>query len=922
MKTKYITILVLFIFSTNLVKGQQNEYIHFNEKELSFEKLVVEIGEQTQTKVFYDPNLVSSIKITVEEDSISIEKILKASLQETNLTVSKWHNHFIILESEQLLEELPNYSQEKEDTVSKTHSQLTKSEERYISGQRPDVIKTIRVGNKNIPSDGKVRIVGKILDIDTGEPIIGATVFIEETKTGSATDLKGYFVIILPPGKFNAVFSSLGYQPSKYKLDVYSDASIKIELKSASFSLQEAVIKGDRQMDIKFKDPGLEKLSVKSIKSIPMMMGEKDILKVSEMLPGIVSAGEGSSGLNVRGGSSDQNAFYLNKIPIYNTSHLFGFFPAFNSDIIKDFSIYKGHIPAEYGGRLSSVFNITTRQGNRKNFALRGGINPISANATVEGPLKKDKSSVLFSARSSYSDWILSRIDDPVINKSSANFNDFSLGLNYDLKKSLVSVFAYSSDDKFDLSDINSYNYSNRGASINLHHNFNNLLRMNVALVGSQYSFSTNDIQEISDAYTHSYSLNHYEIRTDFIQTINEFNDLSFGISGINYQLDRGVIKPYGEQSLRTPIEHGKEQGIEAALYISDKYDVTSWLNINAGFRLTFYAPLGSNEVYTYATGQPRENQYITDTLQFNSNEVIKWYKTPEFRLSANFKTDPNGTVKLAFNQMSQNLFMLNNTITVAPNTQWKLSDYHLGPSKSNQLSLGVFRNFPELALEGSVELFYKNTTNTPEFKDGADFLNNPVIETEVLQGDQESYGIEFLLKKPRGKLNGWLAYTYSRSYVHIDGDNPWEKINHGKRYPSNFDIPHVFNGIINYNLSKRVTFSAVVTYQKGKPATYPVSVYYIDDTPLIDYSDRNKYRIPDYFRTDVSLTIEGNLKKNKLLHSSWMISVYNLTGRKNAYSVYFISENGYIKSYKYAVIGTQLLTVTWLFKLGNYASQ
>ncbi len=920
MKT-YILILALSFFCISL-NAQTKNYFACNVDNISFNEFVQLIEKKTDAKVFFDKQLTTDIKTSLSSDSILIINALNFALKGTNLKVSKWHEHFVILEDEELIKELPNFTQEKVDSTLDNKTGITKSKERYISGRKPDVIETINIGNKNAQSNGKIKIAGKILDVDTGEPIIGATIYIEETKTGAATDLNGYFIIILKKGKYNARFSSLGYKTGKYLLNVYSDGSMRIELKIATFSLQEAVIKGDRQMDIKFKDPGLEKLTAKSIKAIPMMMGERDILKVSEMLPGIVSVGEGSSGLNVRGGSSDQNAFYINKVPIYNTSHLFGFFPAFNSDIIKDFSIYKGHIPAEYGGRLSSVFNITTRQGNRKKFSLHGGLNPLSANVTLEGPIKKDKSSVLFSARSSYSDWILSRIDDPVIRTSSANFNDFSLGLNYDFEKTLISVFAYSSDDRFDLSDINSYTYSNRGSSINIHHNFNNLLRMNVALIGSQYAFKTTDMQEISTAYKHSYEINHYELRTDFTQTLNEFNELDFGFSGIIYQLDRGSITPYGEESLRKTINHGKEQGLEAAIYISDKYDVTPWLNISAGFRYSFYTPLGSKDVYTYLDNQPRDTRYINDTLYFDANETIKWYKTPEFRLSMNFETDPNGTIKLAFNQMSQNLFMLNNTVTVAPNTQWKLADYHLKPSKSNQISVGVFRNMPAKNLEGSVELFYKKTTNFPEFKDGADFLNNPVIETEILQGDQKSYGAEFLLKKTGGKIDGWIAYTYSRSFVHIDGENSWDQINNGKEYPSNFDIPHVLNTVINYNVSKRVTLSAVLTYQKGKPVTYPVSVYYVDDTPLIDYSDRNKYRIPDYFRTDLSLTVEGNLKKDKLIHSSWMFSVYNLTGRKNAYSVYFISENGYIKSYKYSVIGTPFLTITWLFKLGNYASQ
>lgn len=918
---KYIVIILIFLLPVITI-AQKKQYISCNVKDISFDEFVNIIREQTGTKVFFDHQLTESLKVSIISDSITIINALELVLKETKLKPSLWHDHIIILNNDILINKIPDFTLKDADTAQIDESEITRSEERYMAGRSPDVIETINIGNKNIQSNGIVKVRGKITDVETGEPIIGGTIYIKETKTGAATDLNGYFTILLPPGNFNAEFSSMGYKTSKYKLNVYSNDNIKIELESATFYLEEAVIKGDRQMDIRYKDPGMEKLTAKAIKSIPMMMGERDILKVSEMLPGIVSVGEGSSGLNVRGGSSDQNAFYINKIPIYNTSHLFGFFPAFNSDIIKDFSIYKGHIPAEYGGRLSSVFNITTRQGNRKNFSLHGGINPISTNITLEGPINKDQSSVLLSARTLYSDWILKKINDPTISNSSADFNDFTFGLNYDFDKTLISTFIYSSDDKFDLAEINSYSYSNKGASVNIHHNFNNLLRMNTSLVGSQYSFKTIDKQVEKEAYKHPYQINHYEFRADFTQTLNEKNELDFGLNGIYYLLDRGSVKPYGTESIHQIINHGKEKGVEAAIYISDNYDVAPWLNLSAGIRYTFYTALGENTVYNYFDNQPREINYISDTLSFGSNEAIKWYKNPEFRVSINFETDPKGTIKLAFNQMSQNLFMLNNTLSIAPNSQWKLADYHLKPSKSNQFSLGIFRNIPQKNLETSVELFYKTTTNFTEFKDGADFINSPQIETEVLQGKQSSYGIELLLKKTRGKIDGWMAYTYSRSFVEVDGENDWDKINNGKIYPANYDIPHVFNTVVNYNISKRVTLSAVLTYQKGKPSTYPVSIYYLDDTPLIDYSDRNKYRIPDYFRTDLSLTIEGNLKKEKLIHSSWMFSVYNLTGRKNAYSVYFISENGYIKSYKYSVIGTPFFTISWLFKLGNYASQ
>jgi hypothetical protein len=918
---KYILATILFLGALS-VQAQSDQVLSIHLENSSFEELVSHIEEETGLTIFFRKEQTADLSVTISSGAITVREALESALRGTGLNVSPWNKGYVILLNEKLPEELPVFMVEQQQAETRETEQVTTSEERYLQGRKSDVTETIVIGDKNIQSNGKIRVAGKVTDLDTGEPVIGATVYIEETKTGAATDVQGFFVILLPRGKYNARFASMGYETGKYLLDVYSNGRIEVSLKNSPLSIQEAVIMGDRQMDIRRKDPGLEKISIQSIKALPVMMGERDIIKVSEMLPGIVSVGEGSAGLNVRGGSSDQNAFYINNIPVYNTSHLFGFFPAFNSDIIKDFSIYKGHVPAKYGGRLASVFNIITRQGNKKEFSLHGGVNPISANVTLEGPVKKDVSSVLLSARSSYSDWILSEINDPVLQNSSAGFNDFSFYLDHHMEKTVVSAFVYASNDRFDLSDINSYRYANRGASLNMSHNFNNLLRMDLSMVGSKYGFNTVENLNVPSAYTHSYAVNHYEIRADFTQTINQANELYFGFSGINYRLDRGSVLPFGEESLRSPIHHGKEQGLETALYVADKYDLTRWLTIHAGFRYAVYAPLGPERVFTYPENRPKELLHIADTLFFEPNQPLKWYHSPEARVSVNIVTDQNGTVKLAFNQMGQNLFMLNNTIAIAPNTQWKLADYHIRPSRSNQYSAGVFRNLPEMGMEASGELFYKLTDDYTEYRDGADFINNPFTETVVLQGAQESYGVELLLKRTRGRLNGWLAYTWSRSFVHVTGAQPWEQINNGKIYPSNYDIPHAMNAVVNYSFSKRVTLSGVITYQKGKPVTYPVSVYYMDGIPTIDFYERNKYRIPDYFRTDLSLTIEGNLKRDKLIHSSWMFSLYNATGRKNAYSVYFMSEQARIRSYKYSVFGVPFFTATWLFKLGNYASQ
>jgi hypothetical protein len=895
---------------------------HFSK--LPFPGFCEYVYRESGVKIYYRESWVQGITVTIDSNQISVLSAAEMALLGTGLQISTWNNDLVVLPGEKLLSGLPGFEteQEKADTLATGEKSLTQSEERYLTGRKADVTQAIKIGSKGLAGNkSMVTIRGRITEQQTGEPVIGATMYIEDIKSGTATDQNGFLSMVIRPGSYTAVFAYMGLETKKYQLEVLSDGEFSIEMKRTVIQMKEVVVFGDQQMNIRLADPGLEKISVKTIKEIPTMMGERDILKISEMLPGIVTVGEGSAGLNVRGGNYDQNAFFINSIPIYNTSHLYGFFPAFNADIIKDFSIYKGHIPAQYGGRLSSVFTIIARQGNRKRFTARGGLSPVAANLLVEGPLKKDTSSFLVSARFLYSDWILRQINDPVIRTSEAGFSDFSASWNYDFRKSQLSFFGYYSQDEFRLSDINKYKYSNSGASVNFSHNFSTSLRGEFALTGARYSFNTIDQQDEPTAYQQNYSIGDYRFTADFSHDLNDKNALEYGGGVTLYMLDRGTVEPYGENSLRLPVALGQEQGVESAVYISDVYDVLPWLNITAGLRLTLFNPLGPESVYTYKPGEPKDIRFIDDTLNFASGQAIKWYFEPDIRAAVNIRTDANGTVKIAFNQMHQNLFLLNNTIAISPNSQWILADYYLPPARSSQVSAGVFRTFPILGWETSLEFYYKKTVDYPEFIDGADFLNNPLVETTVLPGNQNAYGIEFLLRRTGRRLEGWLAYTYSRSIVEVDGDLPWERINEGLAYPSNYDIPHVLNTVVNYHFSRRITASGILTYQTGRPVTYPVSIYYINGIPYLDYSERNEYRIPDYFRIDLSLTIEGNLKRNKLLHNSVIFSLYNVTGRDNPYSVYFKMENGKIKSYQYSVIGVPIFTLTWLFKLGNYAS-
>jgi len=918
-------LLIHFLLLSNPVSyPQPDSLISVHCDSVSFPVFSSLIEEKTGTKIYYSEAWTNRLKITLHADRISPHDALRKALTGSGLSVSPWHGGWILLRGSPLPESVPSYhikgvTNEPSDGPP---DQLTRAEEKYLTGRNTPKLETLIIGEKtSVKSTKPVVIKGRITDASSGEPVIGATMYISKLQNGTVTDINGNLTIQLVPGKYEAVFAFMGMQTKKFLLDIYSSGEFHIELDRTVIQMKELVVYGDMQMSMKKKDPGLEKISAKAVKEIPMLLGERDILKVSEMLPGIVTIGEGSSGLNVRGGNYDQNAFYLNGISIYNPTHAFGFFSSFNSDIIKDFSIYKGHIPLKYGGRLSSVFNIITRQGNRKQFTAHGGISPVAANLSVEGPLHKDKSSFLISFRSLYSDWILKRIKDPVIHNSKAGFNDASLAWSRDGKKGHWSLFAYHSMDKFKLSDFNDYSYSNDGASLEYGRNLSSKHYGSFSLSASRYTSAKTDLQLPAEGYHHAYSINDFRLNSDFTLVHGSRHTFEYGAM-LNYvKLNRGTVTPSGASSMIAPIAFGQEYSLESAVYASDKMEIATWLSIQGGVRYAYFATLGPGTVYTYHPGFPRDIRYISDTISYGSKSVISASHQPDIRLALNFVTDPDGSIKLSYNQLHQNIFVLNNTIALSPDAQWKLADYHLKPANSNQLSAGIFRVFARYGMEASFETYYKKTYHTPEFLDGADLLGSPLVETSLLQGFQEAWGFEFLLKRSNQRLEGWLSYTYSRSLVRVDGINIWEKINNGNTYPANYDIPHVLNAVMNFHINRRLTTSLVLAYQSGKPVTYPVSIYYMNGLPYIEYSARNSYRIPDYFRMDLSLAIEGNLRRKKPLHNSFILGVYNLTGRQNVYSVYFRAEEGKIRSYRYSVIGVPIFTVTWSFKLGNYAA-
>jgi hypothetical protein len=483
-----------------------------------------------------------------------------------------------------------------------------------------------------------------------------------------------------------------------------------------------------------------------------------------------------------------------------------------------------------------------------------------------------------------------------------------------------LNLFLYRSSDKFSLSAKNDYEYSNTGASLRWDHSFSKTLASDFSFSTSDYQFSTYDKNNISEAYSHDYQLRHSEARADFVLLKLEGHRIEFGMNAILYDLNRGEILPYGPESNRIPNDLGREQGLESGLYVSDEFQLFPRMNVLLGLRYSLYGMLAPADINYYEEGEPIDQYSYLETVH-QANGIVKSYSGLEPRVALNYHLGAYSSLKASYSRLQQFVFLLSNTIAIAPNDQWKLTDYHITPAVSDQASLGFYQDIRDPSLNLSVEIYQKWVNGIVEYKDGADFISSEPIETQVLQGKQNSRGVEFMVRKNSDRLTGWLSYAYSRSTITIDGEYDEQRINGGKPYSSNFDKPHSLNLVANYRLSRRLSISSNLVYSTGRPVTLPVSTYYAEGRPYLLHSSRNAYRIPNYFRVDLSVNLEGNLKSKKFAHSFWMLNIYNLTGRENAYSVYYEVVDDQVNGYQLSIFGRPIVTISWNFKFGNYNS-
>jgi len=877
-------------------------------------------------RFFYDEQGFPDLKMVVTKDETPLKQCLTENLGKYQIKVSVDQNGniFLINENEIITAlpadffKLPQHLAAVEDTLGKSVS----DDKKFLRTANEFVVKTFVVGTKKEGVNlKKATISGVIKNAEDGAPVIGATIFVKELETGTASDNNGFYTLTLSKGKYSLVVRSVDTEEAKYKVEVLSDGNLDLLLESKIFLMEEVEIRSESRHNVKGIQMGYEKIAIKNIKEIPVVLGERDIVKVALLLPGVQNVGEGSSGFNVRGSPADQNLFYINNIPVYNTSHLFGFFSAFNPDVVNDFTLYKSNIPAKYGGRLSSIFELSAKQGNAEKFSARGGISPITTRLLVEGPIVKDKLNFLVGLRSTYSDWVLNFVKVPEVKNSSGQFGDLVTNLSYHINsKNQLKLFTYYSYDKIDLASEVKNDYGNAGASLSWFHTFSNRHDLDFTVIYDKYNFTEENQDYALSAYSLAYELKHYEASLNFSYRLNDKHTITYGLNSILYDLNNGDYFPLNSGSLVESIDLRTERGIESGLFIDDEWKALPNLTLYGGLRFNNYAYLGPDEVYKYLPNAPKISETVIDTLNFDNNAVIKNYSGIDYRFAATYLINQDLSVKASYNTLHQYIFMLSNTVALSPTDKWKLCDYNIDPMNGSQVSLGVYSNLVAGLIEASVEGYYKKVNKLVEYKDGADLVVNEFPERDILQGELDAFGIELMLKKPFGKWNGWINYTYASANVLVDNKITGEQNNFGIRYPANYDKPHSLNVVANYKVMKRLSFSGNVVYSTGRPITYPTSIYYQDGQKILSYSLRNEYRIPDYFRVDVSLTFEGNLKKKKKVHGSWVFSVYNLTGRNNAYSVYFKSEDGLINGYKMSIFGSPIFSVTYDFKLGNYA--
>ena len=772
-------------------------------------------------------------------------------------------------------------------------------------------------------SQNNFSISGTIKDQSSGETLFGATVFILDSSIGTTTNEYGFYSITAPEGNYTIVVSYMGFDDVLKEIVLNSDQNLNIEITESSTQLNEIVLKTEESEDISLRKPqmSVSKLNVGTIKQMPAVLGEVDIIKSIQLLPGVTNNGEGSSGFNVRGGSVDQNLVLLDETIIYNTSHLLGFFSIFNSDAIKDIKLYKGNIPARFGGRASSVVDVRQKDGNSKKFMMTGGIGTVSSRLAIEAPIVKDRSSFLVAGRGSYAHLFLKFDED--LKDNSAYFYDLNLKTNFEINENnQLFLSGYFGRDVFKFNENFNSSYGNSSGNLRWNHVFNDKIFSNLSVNYSKYdyqleinAFEFDWISQI-DNYNVKYALSYY---------INNDITLDFGINGIHYLFNPGIISPTSETSGINYLKLDQKTAIEGGIYAGVEHRISPKLSLQYGLRYSDFARLGGQAIVNYENDQPvvyneilgiYERGTPVGATDYEKGDVINSFGNLEPRLAFSYQLNESSSVKAGYSRVAQYIHLISNTTSVTPLDVWAPSGPYIEPQLSNQYAVGYFRKLRDNNFSIEIEAYYKDIENRIDYIDGSDLIGNNTIETEILNGESKAYGLEFLLRKTKGSFTGWLAYTWSKSEQRTPGGNAGGPgINDGNWYYTPYDRTHDFSFTGTYRLNNKWRFSANIIYQTGRPVTYPDGQYEYEGLSIASYSDRNSDRLPAYHRIDVSAILVPG-KPNKKWKGEWVFGIYNIYDRKNAASISFSQnrETGLNEATRTAIFGI-VPSVTYNFK-------
>ena len=874
---------------------------------ISIIRLMEQVEQATSYKIY--TNISKPFMVKKQEGTASLEQ-LKEALSGTFWQVNVFGNRVFVMQNLNLRANLP-----------KTWTDDTQDEHQGV--RVTEVLtsenKVYEIGDKFRPSKAKkIKLTGQVIDFKTNSPAVGIHVIRRDPWTAATTDVDGRFEIELAPGYNVLELQGISVKDARRQLMLYADADVRIELEEQNLMLEEVLVTGGRVEAVKSTALGMEKITPSLLKNIPTAMGEVDVLKMVQALPGVKTVGEASSGFNVRGGSTDQNLMLLNGGTIYNPTHLFGFFTAFNSDMVSDVEIYKSSIPSQYGGRISSVLNITGKEANKEKFVGVAGIGLLTSKLNLEIPLWKERTSLLLSGRTTYSDWLLGMLPEKSGYKDGkAGFYDVGGTFSHTFNmRNKLNIYGYYSRDRFAFNDNEKYGYGNMNLSAHWRSIFNDRLTGNFSVGYDHYDYKNDETVDSIQAARLSFGINQYFAKANFNLEL-EKHKLNFGASTLLYDIRSGKYEPLGEYSLVATDELQKDKALESAVYLGEEWEITPKFSVNAGIRYSMFNALGPRDYYTYQPGTLPSESTIADTVRVTGNKVLKTYHGPEFRLSGRYAFNDDFSVKAGFNTMRQYIHKVSNTSIMSPTDTWKLSDVNIKPQQGWQLAGGFYYNTPDRMWEFSLEGYYKKMKDYLDYRSGAKLLMNHHLETDVINTEGYAYGVELEVKKPKGKLNGWINYTYSRTFLRQNDARIVRPINGGDWYPTEYDKPHDFKFVGNYKFTRRYSLSLNMDYSTGRPTTVPAGQYYDQQlgTTQAFYTDRNSYRVPDYFRMDLSFNVEPSHHLTLATHSSISFGVYNLTGRKNVYSIYYVVENKKIQGYKMSIFGAPIPFVTYNIK-------